>query len=439
MGEIINYQSYEQYKAELDGVLQKTAEDFVRVGYLLKVARDTNVLTESGYKSVAEFAQAEYGLDKTQVSRFISINDRFSEGGYSDRLLEAYQGFGYAKLTIMLQIPEEITENLSPNFTKAEIQAIKEEIDEEKKVSDLEVMMEPRKTQLEDLNLTEQVFYLLFKEDRKLYAKCWDASRRWGIDERTIRQILAPSGEKVYSVRIPGTGRILLMLDDTKDEATITFTRSNEKQTVSWKDMAEAIPKMLSDECDTAQECWEWLYMEPWPDAEVAPVQQTPQKSEPKKESKVQKAKKPEKPRTEPKEDKAAAVVEEQLPGQMSVEDYPGIVPKEEQNAEHDVPDHAGDHGDDGQPEGAEEAGNELSGSDEGDGAEEGGGSDGDDQGRENRILKVKYAWFELRDIMTGGRVDTMGKDQVKKAYQNAVDLAAAFEELIMWEEKHEK
>lgn len=51
----------------------------------------------------------------------------------------------------------------------------------------------------------------------------------------------------------------------------------------------------------------------------------------------------------------------------------------------------------------------------------------------------MKYAWFELRDIMTGGRVDTMGKDQVKKAYQNAVDLAAAFEELIMWEEKHEK
>ena len=59
MEEITRYKSYEEYKKELDGELQKTAEGFVRIGYLLKVARDTNVLAESGYKSVAEFAEAE--------------------------------------------------------------------------------------------------------------------------------------------------------------------------------------------------------------------------------------------------------------------------------------------------------------------------------------------------------------------------------------------
>lgn len=85
--DVITYQkTYREYKAELDSELQKTAEGFVRIGYLLKVARDTNVLAESGYKTVAEFAQAEYSLDKTQVSRFISINDKFAEGGYSERL-----------------------------------------------------------------------------------------------------------------------------------------------------------------------------------------------------------------------------------------------------------------------------------------------------------------------------------------------------------------
>ena len=453
MGEIINYQSYEQYKAELDGVLQKTAEDFVRVGYLLKVARDTNVLTESGYKSVAEFAQAEYGLDKTQVSRFISINDRFSEGGYSDRLLEAYQGFGYAKLTIMLQIPEEITENLSPNFTKAEIQAIKEEIDEEKKVSDLEVMMEPRKTQLEDLNLTEQVFYLLFKEDRQLYEKFFNRLKKGDIDENSIKPILAPSGEKVYSVRIPGTGRVLLMLDDTKDEAMITFTRSNEKQTVSWKDMAEAILKMLSDECDTAQECWEWLYMEKWPDGQVAPVQQTPQKSEPKKESKVQKAKKPEKPRTEPKEDKAAAVVEEQLPGQMSVEDYPELIPetsyeevKEEQderNHESGMPSSAGDETDHGETIGVEEtAGDEAESTPEGDGAPKGGGCEAD-----HGYKEMTPFWEALEDIGNAmerleamfpeedfdDKLDAMNIEELKAAHKEALKLAAGIEKMMIW------
>ena len=106
-------------KAELDGELQRTAEGFVRIGYLLKVARDTNVLAESGYNSVAEFAQAEYGLDKSQVSRFIRINDEYSEEGYSDRLQERYREFGYAKLSLMLLLPAAVNEEISANFSKS--------------------------------------------------------------------------------------------------------------------------------------------------------------------------------------------------------------------------------------------------------------------------------------------------------------------------------
>ena len=123
--------TYKEYKQELDAVLTRTAEDFVQIGYLLKVARDTNVLAESGYATVTDFAKAEYGIDKTQVSRFISINDRFSEYGYSDHLLPSYKGFGYAKLTLMLQIPDEINEALPPTLSKAEIQDIKDEVDAE--------------------------------------------------------------------------------------------------------------------------------------------------------------------------------------------------------------------------------------------------------------------------------------------------------------------
>ena len=86
MDEITYQKTYKEYKADLDAELLRSAESFVRIGYLLKVARDTNILAESGYKTVAEFAEAEYSLNKTQVSRFISINDKFSENGYSERL-----------------------------------------------------------------------------------------------------------------------------------------------------------------------------------------------------------------------------------------------------------------------------------------------------------------------------------------------------------------
>ena len=100
-GEVIDikneFKTYREFKEKCDGSLNMQAEAFVLTGYLIKRARDTDVLKESGYKDYNEFAAAEYGLDKSQVSRYIGINDQFSEGGYSDRLQERYKNFGYTK------------------------------------------------------------------------------------------------------------------------------------------------------------------------------------------------------------------------------------------------------------------------------------------------------------------------------------------------------
>ena len=68
--------TYSEFKEQLDTELKKSVESFVRIGYLLKIARDTEILYESGYLSVVEFAKAEYNLSKDQVSRFIAINDK---------------------------------------------------------------------------------------------------------------------------------------------------------------------------------------------------------------------------------------------------------------------------------------------------------------------------------------------------------------------------
>lgn len=50
VGEILNinneYKSYRDYKAAVDEELKRSAEGFVRIGYLLKVARDTDILVE---------------------------------------------------------------------------------------------------------------------------------------------------------------------------------------------------------------------------------------------------------------------------------------------------------------------------------------------------------------------------------------------------------
>ena len=294
MEQIIYQKSYQEYKAELTQELQRTAEGFVRIGYLLKVARDTNVLAESGYKTVAEFAQAEYGIDKTQVSRFISINDKFSENGYSDRLQDQYKGFGYAKLTLMLQLPEAINEGLSPEYTKSEIQQIKDEVDEERKISDLEVMMENRK--VPGGSLLKRVIEEIGKDDPELFVQIAKL-----IDKGMLvyaMETMAPDGEKTYSVRVPAEGRVMLMISE--NNCRMVNTRSGEKTETTIEEIEEEWEKLISDYAHP-EKCWSEIYCQPYPKdekAKVAPVQQ-------KKTSKVQ-VKKPEKPKKTESEPVAA-------------------------------------------------------------------------------------------------------------------------------------
>ena len=457
MDRMIEYEkTYQEYKQELDGELQRTAEGFVRIGYLLKVARDTNILAESGYKTVTEFAAAEYNLDKTQVSRFISINDRFSEGGYSERLQEHYRGFGYAKLTIMLQLPEGLTEELTPAFSKAEIQALKDEEDEEKKVSDLEIMMEGTPAEA-DTDLDRTIDKLCM-DDYKLYEDLWKLSTEdWSVE--TLQEVLAPSGLQVVSVRIPGIGRKELILKDAENgnEIVLRDLRSGEKETHTWEELQEAVVKIVDTEDYKA--AWTKRYDKPWPEekSSVAPVQPKAEKPKPikKKDAKVTKAK-TEKPKAE-KPKPAAVVEEEQLPGQMSVEDYEGIVPdatyEEVRDGDSDadqegepctgdidgVSGGAGDPADDvecGQAERAE--GSEIQSDHAGDGAPESGGSEEDPRTVEDIWMKIYANHSEIAKYLTvwESQHTLMERDMLQKLYDMTVAMAAGFERLLMEEKE---
>ena len=313
MNEII-YTNYAQYKAQLDAELTKTAEGFVRIGYLLKVARDTDILQESGYASVAEFARAEYGLDKTQVSRFIHINDKFSEGGYADHLLPEFQGYGYAKLTLMMSLPDEINENLSPSYTKAEIQTIKDEVDEEKKVSDIERWLEGEA----DAPLLARVTKEIAKEWPRLYEKITKQCQEEILpSEEIIAELIAPQGEVTYSVRIQGKGRVMLMISE--DSQKLVVARTGEVAEVSWHEirqqwieLAKAAPYEEKTEVAPVQQK-ETRVMVPEKEPEQIPIHEVeesilmPQPIEPEPEG--------------PKEE-----LEEDLPGQQTIEnDYAEI------------------------------------------------------------------------------------------------------------------
>lgn len=331
MEQIIYQKSYQEYKQELDAVLTRTAEDFVQIGYLLKVARDTNILADSGYANVTDFAKAEYGIDKTQVSRFININDRFSENGYSDHLIPNYQGFGYAKLTLMLQIPDEINEALPPTLSKTEIQAVKDEVDAENKISDIEVEIEKAEAAAvtdkpmlpPDGSPLYRNLWQLGKEQEELFRKLWMAcfmeTASGNRNNVEIMDVLIPHGDAVYTVRIPGERRTQIIVNS--EGATVVNLKTLERSRYT-EDQICLVVRSLIDGGSNPEERYKDLYGEELTVEEttvVEPVQpdETPKEKKPekRKESRVTKANT--EPKKKPKEP-------EKKPEQMTI---PGAAP----------------------------------------------------------------------------------------------------------------
>lgn len=350
MNELEELKSYSEYKAALDKQMLESAEGFVRIGYLLKLAKDTDILRDSQYSNVLEFAKAEYGIDKTMVSRFISINDRFSEGGNSPVLRTEYQGFGYAKLVIMLQLPDTLNEELTPDYSKREIQALKEEVDEEKKVSDLEIYAEGTDSEKTEL---EQIIYKICEENIEVYESIYNAVTHEKLNVDNIVDIFAPAGDMIYSVRVQGAGRKAVSFKQGEDIAVVSL-RTAEKDTYNPQEvyiatMNIAGRNIINSEAD-AKTIWQQIYAKEYPEKNplVAPVQHKHSSKadikRPEKKTKVVKAKQEEihdiektVPKASPIETQEpekpikteAEPADKQVEGQKNIADYPDVMPVE--------------------------------------------------------------------------------------------------------------
>ena len=317
MNEIEFQGKYSDFKLQMDIEIKEAAEGFVRIGYLLKVARDTNILAESGYQSVAEFAKAEYGLTKDIVSRYIAINDKYAVSGYSDQLQERYKAFGVAKLAEMLTLPDEIAEEISPEMTKKEIQEIKKDYKDEMKISDLEVLAEQAEQQNIEPEMQtnlERALYEYFrrpekyKEMQETYYKALsytaglaeDIQKVFAFKDEMV-DVIAPNGIENIRVRVPGVGRLMIALNEEDPTITLTNMRTMEKEEYGWDELGEVFKKLHYYLPDW-KEAYKSLYGEyPEEKVEVAPVQPVPDT-----EQKKHNAENPEKPKKTESEPVAA-------------------------------------------------------------------------------------------------------------------------------------
>lgn len=330
--------NYRAFKQELDKELNKAAQGFVKIGYLLKIARDTEVLYESGYKSVAEFAKAEYGLSKDVVSRYIAINDKYSEGGYSEHLQEKYKDFGVAKLQEMLTLPNAVADVLTPEMTRKEIQEIKAEVRAEEAVTDIEVMLEEKNTDISEMSEMQKVLYQYFKENRLDFigmAAVIKKESENGIEETL--DVLAPSGISVKTVRIAGEGKFLLSFKGKDNDIELVNVRGNSSSKYKWQDFFNELTGIFQE---GSKDEWEQIYKESF--AEKPPIEETKEKV-----ALVQPENKAEDvkivvegeviteqesliPEILPQDNLEYHEEPGQIPGQMVVDDYPEIRPNGE-------------------------------------------------------------------------------------------------------------
>lgn len=112
-------------KAQLDEEFRLQQASFVKAGYLLRKIEETEGYKMDGSKSLAEWAKDRYGLNASTVSKYKKINERFSIGGYSDKLEPKFIGFGFSKLTDMLALPDQDLDQLDASMKREDIRELK--------------------------------------------------------------------------------------------------------------------------------------------------------------------------------------------------------------------------------------------------------------------------------------------------------------------------
>lgn len=234
-----------QWREDIRRKLQETASNFVYIGYRLKQIRDSGMF--DGCSDIFEFAQKEYGLGKSITSRFIAINEKFSEGGNSLEIREEYRDLGSSKLSEMLTLSEEDCRLITAQTTVKEIREIKHFNKETPALEDAPVaaytplqkcIIDFFKDRKEVLN---EVMYLL--DDG------WQAEQ--------AAKVINP-GDYITHKK----GIVFLFMYDFKNGVAYKIMGQSEPVKASWDDFLNEIAKVYEDYFDEKKinKTWDKFY-----------------------------------------------------------------------------------------------------------------------------------------------------------------------------------
>lgn len=270
----------EDVKREIDNCQRKAVKSVVELGYILRKADDAELFREEGYSSIFKFAEAEYGWNQSQTSRFMDINREFSKDGYSTELQDRYIGYGQAKLSEMLTLPDNIREELSPEMKREDIREAKREY---KKAEETEkennfaatVTFEPTDNNF----LTDSIKVLLGQKEfmdklKKLYPHMTRLMDVGKVDTEGVA--MAVSGTGYGFTR---AGAYMYFFKDKE----FRITKGMQKKTYDYEEFVKSAAALRNPVGLSLSEWYEKVFGVPLPEEKKEqPLPQKKEKSEPK-------------------------------------------------------------------------------------------------------------------------------------------------------------
>ncbi|MBE5886740.1 MAG: hypothetical protein E7284_10100 [Lachnospiraceae bacterium] len=245
-----------QWKEDIRRKLAETAGNFVHIGYRLKQIRDSGMF--DGASDIFEFAQKEYGLAKSTVSRFIAINEKFSEGGNSLELKEEFRAIGSSKLAEMLTLSDSECLMITEKTTVKDIRELKQ------------FSRQQVPEGLEETNYTplQKCIIELFnrKEKREILNKVLDLlmNAESGDILKDVVELINPSGYATCK-----KGIIFLFLYDMQTGIKYKSMVEPNPVNMEWLDFLIEITKIYGEFYMPAADTWANFYGEPAPDPEL--------------------------------------------------------------------------------------------------------------------------------------------------------------------------
>lgn len=218
----ITINEWMQWKEDIRTKLQETAQNFVYIGYRLKQIRDSGML--DGAADIFEFANNEYGLGKSTVSRFIAINEKFSEGGNSIELKEEYKRFSSSKLSEMLTLPNSECEMITERTTIKEIRELKNFTKQEAPKHDVDG------AEIEYTALQKCIIDF-FKDKKQMLNDVMTILKQMRPNYQEAAELINPSGQSSHK-----KGIIFLFMYDYSTGVKYKDLRVKEPISISWTD-----------------------------------------------------------------------------------------------------------------------------------------------------------------------------------------------------------